>query len=51
MRKFLDNTEVIGVTQKGGNSFCPVAAIYEECAALCRNFVEVQFYHCPSGLC
>ena len=39
--------EVIQVMQSGGNSLGPAAAIYEECAFICRNFVSVSFQHCP----
>jgi ribonuclease HI len=42
-----DCMEVIEVMQNGGSSLGPAAAIYEECSFLCRNFVEVCFYHCP----
>ena len=42
-----DCMEVIQVMQSGGNSLEPAAAIYEECAFICRNFVSVSFQHCP----
>ena len=42
-----DCMDVIQTMQQGGNSLGPAAAIYEECAFLCRNFLSVKFCHCP----
>ena len=42
-----DCMDVIQTMQQGGNSLGPAAAIYEECAFLCRNFISVKFCHCP----
>jgi hypothetical protein len=39
--------DVIDVMKNDGNSLGPAAAIYEECSFLCRNFLEVYFFHCP----
>ena len=42
-----DCAEVVKTMQNGGNSLGAAAAIYEECAFLCRNFARVTFCHCP----
>lgn len=42
-----DCMDVIDVMLNGGNSLGPAAAIYEECSFLARNFISIQFYHCP----
>jgi ribonuclease HI len=41
-----DCLDMIEMMRNGGNSFGPVATIYE-CSTLCRNFIIVQFFHCP----
>ena len=42
-----DCSEVVEIMQNGGNSLGVTAAIYEECAFLCRSFARVSFAHCP----
>jgi ribonuclease HI len=42
-----DCMKVIEVMKNGESSLGSVAAIYEECAFICRSFSHVSFSHCP----
>jgi hypothetical protein len=42
-----DCTEVIEVMKQGGYTHGPAAAIYVDCASLCKEFVGIVFEHCP----
>ena len=42
-----DCMEVIEIMQNRGNSLGPAAAIYEKCLFLARNFISIEFSHCP----
>ena len=42
-----DCMEVIEIMQNGGHSLGLAATIYEECSFLARNFISIEFSHCP----